>query len=354
MVKIDLYVRNLSGKGGTEVVVNSLLNMIEKYPTNLSIHLIVSDYMENLSWLSKNVRQSASVRKIKFQNKKIKKLESLGYTFIKMVFSNAEIILCTTPLQIKIAKLVKKIFFKKCKIVSWFHFNLKSDYLDGKEHLIKQADYHLCISQGIKEELIKIGVDEKRVYIINNPVKMVNHRIMNSKDIHFISIGRLSMEKNHIELIEALNKLNKRQFKLSIYGDGDTFPLLEKKVKEYGVEEQVFFKGWIDDPWENISEATALVLTSRYEGFGMVLTEAISRGLPVVSSDCVGPKSIVNGNNGYLYSLGNVEELSQRLLDIANNRERFDKERVVYSILDYYDQYYIENFVNIVKQIALV
>ena len=83
-------------------------------------------------------------------------------------------------------------------------------------------------------------------------------------------------------------------------------------------KERISFKGFYKNVWDHIKEADVLLLTSKYEGLGMVLIEAAARGISLISSDCpVGPKEVIN-NNGYLYMPGDVEQLLLLLNQIVS------------------------------------
>lgn len=104
------------------------------------------------------------------------------------------------------------------------------------------------------------------------------------------------------------------------------------------------FHGWVDDPWSQIDEADYLISTSNYEGFGMSISEAITRGIPVISSNCpVGPNDLVmNGINGFLYPLHDVEKLHQILQDCMNNQYLWDREVIRHSL----DKFSVENYID--------
>jgi UDP-D-galactose:(glucosyl)LPS alpha-1,6-D-galactosyltransferase len=89
--------------------------------------------------------------------------------------------------------------------------------------------------------------------------------------------------------------------------------------------------GWQDDPWRATGSGSALVLTSAFEGFGMILLEAISRGLPCISSDCEsGPTDIIeDGKNGWLYPVANVDRLAELMQRVVDRPELLPEARLV-------------------------
>jgi len=101
---------------------------------------------------------------------------------------------------------------------------------------------------------------------------------------------------------------------------------LKKLAGKRGIADRISWLGFKKDPYSEFQEITALLLTSRYEGFGMVLVEANQRGIPVISSDCEsGPRDIViAGVNGYLYREGDMGEFVRIIGDVIDGRLSFD------------------------------
>lgn len=118
------------------------------------------------------------------------------------------------------------------------------------------------------------------------------------------------------------------------------------------ISRYISWKGFVNYPFMHINEADALFLTSRYEGLPMVLAEAISAGLYVVSSDCpTGPREIVSDNNGELYKLGNVADLKSKINHIfTGNLPNQDKMKVSVKYM-YADNYY-NNLCQIFKEMS--
>ena len=101
---------------------------------------------------------------------------------------------------------------------------------------------------------------------------------------------------------------------------------LKKLAGKLGIADRISWLGFKKDPYSDFREITALLLTSRYKGFPMVLVEANQRGIPVISSDCKsGPKDIViAGVNGYLYREGDMGEFVRIIGDVIDGRLSFD------------------------------
>ena len=119
-----------------------------------------------------------------------------------------------------------------------------------------------------------------------------------------LSIGNLDQNKNHEDLIRAFVEKFKgaNNVRLRIGGEGPLLNHLIRVTHERGVEDQVIFLGYIDraEVLREMDTCDFMVLSSRYETFGVVLIEALSRGKPIIATACGGPECIVNKGNGIL------------------------------------------------------
>ena len=132
-----------------------------------------------------------------------------------------------------------------------------------------------------------------------------------------IAVGRYVYQKGFDLLLQAWAKVEKEcpDWQLAIYGDGDRAPY-QQQMKVLGIDSS---RCHLNGPTSNIQQEYAnsslFVFSSRFEGFGMVLVEAMSCGLPVVSFACpCGPKDIVSdGEDGLLVEPGNIDKLSEAM-----------------------------------------
>jgi glycosyltransferase involved in cell wall biosynthesis len=148
---------------------------------------------------------------------------------------------------------------------------------------------------------------------------------LNSKRI--ISVGRLTSQKGFDRLIEAFSLVNKdfSDWYLDIFGSGEDEKELMKLIKKYHLDKVVKINSTVKDIIKKYFESSIYVMSSRYEGFGMVLAEAMACGVPCVSFDCPhGPSEIITeGEDGFLVEDGNVELLAEKMkVLIADNELR--------------------------------
>ena len=311
-----IITNNLSGKGGLEVVIREMMTCFPNYYKDIKSSLIIIDDIPNIE-IFEDLNNIKLFNNSLFSN--LGKIGSALFMLIEIINAKERFIIGTSPKIIRYSKKIKKIFRKKYLIVSWIHFSLNEPFITKSDLL--HADYHFSISPGLTKQFVDLQGHSLNVFTIFNPIKQQNLEISRPSYPIFLSIGRLVEQKNNIELLKAAEMLpQNKPWKIVFYGDGEKKDELVNFVIEKNLTDRVEFKGWVSDPWSEINEATALILTSHFEGFVMVVLEAISRGLPCICSNCpTGPADVINDANGFLYTPGKVTELAEKMIFFLNN-----------------------------------
>ncbi len=200
------------------------------------------------------------------------------------------------------------------------------------------ADARIAVSKGAADDLAKLShIDRSSIEVIYSPVQQLSDaRLANIEElwggakVRILTVGRLKQEKNQRLLIEAFAKLpSDRGAKLMLLGDGSLLFELRDLSLQLGVGSDVIFQPFDVDPGAYYRSANLFVLSSEYEGFGLVLVEALLSGLPIVSTDCDGgPNEILgNGEFGALVPCGNAEEFARAMVE-ALDRPRDEHRQV--------------------------
>lgn len=167
--------------------------------------------------------------------------------------------------------------------------------------------------------------DYKNVISIPNPVSFSSNKksLLTNKKI--ITMGRLTKEKNQASFIRAFATVASvyPDWMLEIYGEGVLKKDLQKLIENKGLTDLIKIMGKTSNSQEVYSESSIFVLTSRFEGFGLVILEAMACGLPVVSYDCpYGPRDIVSdGVDGFLVPFGDEKNLAEKISFLIEHPE---------------------------------
>lgn len=224
--------------------------------------------------------------------------------------------------------------------------NTQSEILrrPGKRTLAKWiypwATGAITISEGVRNDFLShFKMAPQRVKTIYNPAitqdfpdraaRTVNHSWLNEAGPPVImGMGRLTPQKDFTTFLRAFARLReKREAKLIILGEGPMREELETLSRELSVDGDIDFPGFVSDPLPWLARASLFALSSRYEGLGNVLIEAMAVGLPVVSTDCPsGPREILeNGRLGSLVPVGDVEALAEAMERSINDSPPFEE-----------------------------
>lgn len=211
------------------------------------------------------------------------------------------------------------------------HFNLI-----GKEAL-KKAEKIISVSHKVAREFRAIGVPQEKIAIIPNGINLEEYKQLpmgdpfrkrldieeNEKIV--LTIGRLEKIKGFQYLIRALPSIIKEvgSTKLVIAGPDFNYGAKLKKItEETNVQDHVVFYGPINgkEKFEAFSAANIIAVPSLYEGFGMLLLEAMAAGKPLVATNTgAAPEIVQNGKNGILANLGDVEDLAGKIIKLLSD-----------------------------------
>ena len=203
-----------------------------------------------------------------------------------------------------------------------------------RRYVWRATDRMVAVSRGAAQMASAVlGVPEDNISVIYNPAGTVRNldRLVKEAPDHpwfrdggppvVLGAGRLAREKDFGVLIEAFHRVQSEYpSRLVILGEGEQRNVLEGMVRARGLEDRVSLPGWAENPFAYMARAALFVLSSRYEGFGIVLAEAMACGCPAVSTDCpAGPAEILE-DPGLLAPVGDPESLARTMLRQLSKR----------------------------------
>lgn len=209
---------------------------------------------------------------------------------------------------------------------SWIHMVI--DWRIPPDVVRCFAKFHriICVSETTKAAFIKnIGYPEKCV-IAYTPID--SSIILRKSEEHMdvpnnrmlLAVGRLEYIKGFDRLLEAVNKLQRKDFHLTIVGNGTQRKALEQQILDYGLVDRVTLVGMLANPYPLMRMADALICPSRSESFGFVGLEAMLLGTPVIATRCGGYEEIMTSPELGLLCENTTEGIKQALNDWLSGR----------------------------------
>lgn len=198
------------------------------------------------------------------------------------------------------------------------------------ENAVRKLDRFVVLTQADRNDWIKVRPDVEQIY---NPLPFVSEKFSPLTRKRCIAAGRLEIQKNFKDLITVWKAVDGRHpdWTLSIYGEGSLKAELQNLIDDMGLQGKVILEGGTSRMREELLDSSCLVMSSRFEGFPMILLEGLATGLPIVSYDCPkGPAEIVTpGENGYLAKVGDTDTLARGICSVISDeslRRRFGAE----------------------------
>jgi glycosyltransferase involved in cell wall biosynthesis len=354
-VRILFHINDF-GKGGTETALIAWLNALDRerfeisvcvsfptsdldfwriqcFPPEVTVHVLASKpWMHALHELRRQHKLSAGLKVIK---------NVLTYGLLRPIFNrklkhlaqNYDVI-CDFDLSLR--HVAGKFN------VAWLgvsHFSLNARFSGSSPKQLKRRQAHLCRYHAVAvltADMLREGRSlfprlSTRLVELPNVIDVdaVRQKSLEPVDLpstsYMISVARLDeAQKDHATLLRAfaqLRQMGQTSSDLCLVGEGPDRHRLEALASQLGIVSSVHFLGFRENPYPFILRARMLVLSSRYEGFGMVLGEAMALGVPVISTDCpTGPRDLLDaGAAGLLVPIGDAPALVDAMDKLSND-----------------------------------
>jgi len=359
MKKIALFIPSMRGGGAERVSLSLAKGFISE---GHNVHLIL---VNAEGPLMKDIPEGLVVHNLK-KRRTITSILSLAknlrlhkYDALISFMSHANIVSITAS----------KLVFFKGRIVLTEHNSL-SHNLFGKNGLkykmvafgmrifYRYADKIIAVSNSLAKELT-LATGEKKIYSLYNPID-INHE--NTQEIQpsveawrneskplILGLGRLNPQKNFEFLINSFNTVIKEtDCQLLILGEGPNRQSLENLISSLKINDKVLMPGFVDNPGSYLERASVFVLSSSWEGFGLVIAEALAQGVTVVSTDCpVGPSEILrDGKYGYLVPVNDEKQMAKTIIYAL--KYPLDSEHLKKRAADFSIEKVSQNYLNLI------
>lgn len=233
------------------------------------------------------------------------------------------------PLAARLATLNKDL--NNTKLIGWIHNSFEALFGDNSHYYIgaKRKRHYIYQFRKLDHVVLLCNYDAScynnydplfKPTVIYNPLTLDPGNTSNGDTKRLLAVGRFSKQHKGFDLlIEAFRffSKNNQEWNLDIVGEGEEEELYKSLIKKYELKNKIFIHPFTNHIQDFYSNAQVYVLSSRWEGFGLVLVEAMAHGLPIVSSDLPTSKEIM-GDFALYFKNGDIKELAQRLEDATH------------------------------------
>ena len=361
---------SLYNAGGMERVITEKVNFLINTP-NYEITILTTDQQGETNYFQLDSRVNVIHLNINFKahfsygliKKYLSHKRKLKFYEKKLaqIINKLEIDICISLCGKEIEFLDK--LKVNCKKVAEIHFamNVRKQFLTARHNShfwqllgdirtkqlkqsVKGLDKLVVLT---KADLQQWAKTHKNVIQIPNPNPLNNSKYSLLDQKQVISVGKLDPQKGYDLLVEAwsLVVLKHPNWVLNIFGKGELKQKIIDKIEEFNLIGKVNLCGLTNNVVDNYLKSSIYVMSSRYEGLPMVLIEAMSCGLPMVSFDCeFGPREVIkNKENGFLIEPNNINKLADKICLLINDEnlrkemgaksiesaKRFSKEKIM-------------------------
>lgn len=231
------------------------------------------------------------------------------------------------PLAVRLASVVQALRRQnpQVKLVGWIHNSFEALFGPSSRYVGPELRRHYVLQMMRLDQTIVLCHHDRRQYeafcpsfhpaVIYNPLTLQPGSASTGESRQFLAVGRFTpLHKGFDLLIEAFARVAKSQpdWTLHIVGEGPEEGLYREMIARHGLQERILLHPFTHDIQRHYSEAQVYVLSSRWEGFGLVLVEAMAHGVPVVCSDLPVCQELLGSSALYFHS-GDVGDLARQL-----------------------------------------
>lgn len=339
-----LFVQKMNGISGSELYMLQIMPELKKRGYDVEMLIIYPTPGDNngrfISYLAEHGIKTHEI----YNHHALSPI--LFYKFYKVLKKNKYDLVQANLVHADFLAAVTKFFlFRRMKLVSvkhgyhpayqekyGFDFSyLKRDpYFWVEKFASKVADFNITISMGLYKVFTDGGIVAssriRNIYYgltLKEPVEKISVNKMPEGPFALI-VGRLVGFKGHNLLIEAWKKVHESvpELKLCIAGNGELYEVLNKQIREAGLEKTVLLLGHVPNPHPLMQQSAFTLVTSVWEGFGLILLESWMHKKPIVAFDAPAMNEVIDdGENGLLVPFKNTEVLAEKIIWMHQHAE---------------------------------
>lgn len=221
----------------------------------------------------------------------------------------------------------------KGKIIGWMHNSFDAFFKEPNRYLWKQ-EKRFCHEMPLLDDVVVLTNYDKEIYkekmhlnttVIYNPLTITPKGKGSPEKKKFLSIGRLYAQHKGFDILIkafAIFAQNNTDWTLDIVGEGPDEDFLRSMIHEYKLEDRIMIYPFTNQVQKHYASSSVFVLSSRWEGFGLVLIEAMSSFLPVIATDLPVIREIIGSSNAAVFfEKENELDLAEKMLSLANSEE---------------------------------
>lgn len=234
------------------------------------------------------------------------------------------------------------------KLIGWLHNSFEAIFKKDSLYIGQNKQFHFIHQYKKLDDFIVLCQHDAKQFtnydkcfipkVIYNPITLKTGKVSEGYSKKFLAVGRFSYQHKGFDLLIKAFKLfcnNNQDWLLDIVGEGDMEYEYKALIQEYKLENRIKIHPFTNNIQEYYSNAQVYVLSSRWEGMPLVLVEALSHGLPIVTSDLPVCKEIL-GDFGIYFNNGNIQDLALRLEEATKINWRIKSQEAI-SIANKYD-----------------
>lgn len=243
--------------------------------------------------------------------------------------------------------ILAKLLGAKVRVIWTYHVDVPMPFplKSFNELFTKRNDAIICVSHFMKQQLMKKGAPEKKLHVIYNGIEdpFISSSFSKQKTKSMAVIGRLSKEKGHHFLLQALHALHTSapslRWHCNIIGDGPLKQELVEAMHTLSLTGRVTFKGFRDNVIDEYLSNDIIIVPSENESLSYVAIEAAAMQKPVIATRIGGlPEAVKDKETGILVRYGDIEQLTQAI------RRLIEEEELCYTFGIRGREYYLEHF----------